>query len=91
VERIPSIDPTKQQVDTPWRPACPFGSGSSSPVHPGRPFEPVNSTRLIIPTGTVTGAIINSATGTLSTPAEEQPISGAAGQPTWCTASGTLF
>lgn len=39
---------------------------------------------------TVTGAIINSSTGTLTT-LRKNNTTGAAGQPTWCTASGTLF
>jgi 6-phosphogluconolactonase (cycloisomerase 2 family) len=39
---------------------------------------------------TVTGAIINSSTGTLTT-LRKGPSFPAAGQPTWCTASGTLF
>jgi 6-phosphogluconolactonase len=39
---------------------------------------------------TVTGAIINSSTGTL-TQLRKATMFNAAGQPTWCTASGTLF
>jgi 6-phosphogluconolactonase len=39
---------------------------------------------------TVTGAIINSATGTL-TNLRKATAFGAAGQPTWCTLSGTTF
>ena len=39
---------------------------------------------------TVTGAIINSSTGTLTTLRKLTSFA-AAGQPTWCTASGTLF
>jgi DNA-binding beta-propeller fold protein YncE len=41
---------------------------------------------------TVTGAVINSTTGTLTTCGSPQHWSFATtGQPTWCTASGTLF
>ena len=42
--------------------------------------------------GTVTGAVINSTTGTLTT-LRKAPSTGftAVGQPTWCSASGTLF
>ncbi len=39
---------------------------------------------------TVTGAVINSTTGTLTTLRKEH-LFATAGQPTWCTASGTLF
>jgi 6-phosphogluconolactonase (cycloisomerase 2 family) len=39
---------------------------------------------------TVTGAVINSTTGTLTTLRKNNQFN-AAGQPTWCTASGTLF
>ncbi len=39
---------------------------------------------------TVTGAVINSSTGTLTTLRKNTSF-GAAGQPTWCVASGTLF
>jgi 6-phosphogluconolactonase len=39
---------------------------------------------------TVTGAVINSSTGTLTTLRKNSAF-GAAGQPTWCVASGTLF
>jgi 6-phosphogluconolactonase (cycloisomerase 2 family) len=41
---------------------------------------------------TVTGGVINSTTGTLTT-LRKPPTAGFAttGQPTWCTASGTLF
>jgi 6-phosphogluconolactonase (cycloisomerase 2 family) len=39
---------------------------------------------------TVTGAVINSTTGTLTTLRKKSSFA-AAGQPTWCTASGTLF
>jgi 6-phosphogluconolactonase len=39
---------------------------------------------------TVTGAIINSSTGTLTTLRKNTSF-GAVGQPTWCVASGTLF
>jgi 6-phosphogluconolactonase len=39
---------------------------------------------------TVTGAVINSSTGTLTTLRKNTSFA-AAGQPTWCVASGTLF
>lgn len=39
---------------------------------------------------TVTGAVINSTTGTLTTLRKKSSFA-AAGQPTWCVASGTLF
>jgi 6-phosphogluconolactonase len=39
---------------------------------------------------TVTGAVINSSTGTLTTLRKNTSF-GSAGQPTWCIASGTLF
>ncbi len=39
---------------------------------------------------TVTGAVINSTTGTLTTLRKASSFT-ATGQPTWCTASGTLF
>jgi hypothetical protein len=38
----------------------------------------------------VTGAVINSSTGTLTSLRKNSSFA-AAGQPTWCTASGTLF
>jgi 6-phosphogluconolactonase len=40
--------------------------------------------------GTITGAVINSTTGTLSSLRKKSSFA-AVGQPTWCVASGTLF
>jgi 6-phosphogluconolactonase len=40
--------------------------------------------------GTVTGAVINSSTGTLTSLRKKSSFT-AVGQPTWCVASGTLF
>jgi len=40
--------------------------------------------------GTITGAVINSTTGTLSSLRKKSSFT-AVGQPTWCVASGTLF
>jgi len=82
------IDPTNSKL-TPLATSVPFGSGSS----PRCILEDPSNQYLYTANysdSTVTGAIINSATGTLSTLRKNNQF-GAAGQPTWCTASGTLF
>jgi 6-phosphogluconolactonase (cycloisomerase 2 family) len=82
------IDPTNSRL-TPLATSVPFGSGSS----PRCILEDPSNQYLYTANfsdSTVTGAIINSATGTLSTLRKNNQF-GAAGQPTWCTASGTLF
>jgi 6-phosphogluconolactonase (cycloisomerase 2 family) len=82
------IDPTNSRL-TPLATSVPFGSGSS----PRCIIEDPSNQYLYTANyadSTVTGAIINSSTGTLSTLRKNNQF-GAAGQPTWCTASGTLF
>ncbi len=82
------IDPTNSKL-TPLATSVPFGSGSS----PRCILEDPSNQYLYTANfsdSTVTGAIINSSTGTLSTLRKNNQF-GAAGQPTWCTASGTLF
>jgi 6-phosphogluconolactonase len=82
------IDPTTSRL-TPLATSVPFGSGSS----PRCILEDPSNQYLYTANysdSTVTGAIINSSTGTLTT-LRKLTSFGAAGQPTWCTASGTLF
>ncbi len=82
------IDPTTGRL-TPLATSVPFGSGSS----PRCILEDPSNQYLYTANyadSTVTGAIINSSTGTLST-LRKLTSFGAAGQPTWCVASGTLF
>jgi 6-phosphogluconolactonase (cycloisomerase 2 family) len=82
------IDPTNSRL-TPLATSVPFGAGSS----PRCILEDPSNQYLYTANfsdSTVTGAIINSATGTLTTLRKNTSF-GAAGQPTWCTASGTLF
>jgi 6-phosphogluconolactonase (cycloisomerase 2 family) len=82
------IDPTTSRL-TPLATSVPFGSGSS----PRCIIEDPSNQYLYTANyadSTVTGAIINSSTGTLSTLRKNNQF-GAAGQPTWCVASGTLF
>jgi 6-phosphogluconolactonase len=84
------IDPTTSRL-TPLATSVPFGSGSS----PRCILEDPSNQYLYTANyadSTVTGAVINSSTGTL-TSLRKAPSGGfaAAGQPTWCTASGTLF
>jgi 6-phosphogluconolactonase len=84
------IDPTTSRL-TPLATNVPFGSGSS----PRCILEDPSNQYLYTANyadSTVTGAVINSSTGTLTT-LRKAPSGGfaAAGQPTWCTASGTLF
>src|SRR5882757_3908811 len=82
------IDPTTSRL-TPLATSVPFGSGSS----PRCILEDPSNQYLYTANysdSTVTGAIINSSTGTL-TNLRKNTSFGAAGQPTWCTSSGTLF
>jgi 6-phosphogluconolactonase len=82
------IDPTNSRL-TPLATSVPFGSGSS----PRCILEDPSNQYLYTANysdSTVTGAVINSSTGTLTTLRKNTSF-GAAGQPTWCTASGTLF
>jgi 6-phosphogluconolactonase (cycloisomerase 2 family) len=82
------IDPTTSRL-TPLATSVPFGSGSS----PRCILEDPSNQYLYTANysdSTVTGAVINSSTGTLTTLRKTTSF-GAAGQPTWCTASGTLF
>jgi 6-phosphogluconolactonase (cycloisomerase 2 family) len=82
------IDPTTSRL-TPLATSVPFGSGSS----PRCIIEDPSNQYLYTANysdSTVTGAVINSSTGTLTTLRKNTSF-GAAGQPTWCTASGTLF
>jgi 6-phosphogluconolactonase len=82
------IDPTTSRL-TPLATSVPFGSGSS----PRCILEDPSNQYLYTANysdSTVTGAVINSSTGTLTTLRKLTSFA-AAGQPTWCTASGTLF
>jgi 6-phosphogluconolactonase len=82
------IDPTNSRL-TPLATSVPFGSGSS----PRCILEDPSNQYLYTANysdSTVTGAVINSSTGTL-TNLRKNTSFGAAGQPTWCTSSGTLF
>jgi 6-phosphogluconolactonase len=82
------IDPTTSRL-TPLATSVPFGSGSS----PRCILEDPSNQYLYTANyadSTVTGAVINSSTGTLTTLRKNTSFA-AAGQPTWCTASGTLF
>jgi 6-phosphogluconolactonase len=82
------IDPTTSRL-TPLATSVPFGAGSS----PRCILEDPSNQYLYTANyadSTVTGAVINSSTGTLTT-LRKLTSFGAAGQPTWCTASGTLF
>jgi 6-phosphogluconolactonase (cycloisomerase 2 family) len=82
------IDPSNSKL-TPLATSVPFGSGSS----PRCILEDPSNQYLYTANysdSTVTGAVINSSTGTLTTLRKNNQFA-AAGQPTWCTASGTLF
>ena len=82
------IDQTTGRL-TPLATSVPFGSGSS----PQCIIEDPSNQYLYTANysdSTVTGAVINSTTGTLTTLRKNTSFA-AAGQPTWCTASGTLF
>jgi 6-phosphogluconolactonase len=82
------IDPTTGRL-TPLATSVPFGSGSSPRCIIEDPSNQYLYTANFADS-TVTGAVINSSTGTL-TNLRRNTSFGAAGQPTWCTASGTLF
>ena len=82
------IDPTTSRL-TPLATSVPFGSGSSPRCIVEDPSNQYLYTANYADS-TVTGAIINSSTGTLTTLRKLTSFA-AAGQPTWCTASGTLF
>jgi 6-phosphogluconolactonase (cycloisomerase 2 family) len=82
------IDPTTSRL-TPLATSVPFGSGSSPRCIVEDPSNQYLYTANYSDS-TVTGAVINSSTGTLTTLRKNTSF-GAAGQPTWCTASGTLF
>ena len=82
------IDPTTGRL-TPIPTSVTFGSGSS----PRCILEDPSNQYLYIASysdSLVTGAVINSSTGTLTTLRKVTSFT-AAGQPTWCVASGTLF
>jgi 6-phosphogluconolactonase len=82
------IDPTTGRL-TPLATSVPFGAGSS----PRCIIEDPSNQYLYTANyadSSVTGAVINSSTGTLTT-LRRRTSFGTAGQPTWCTASGTLF
>jgi 6-phosphogluconolactonase len=82
------IDPTTGRL-TPLATTVPFGSGSS----PRCILEDPSNQYLYTANysdSTVTGAVINSATGTLTNLRKATSFA-ATGQPTWCVASGTLF
>ena len=82
------IDPTTGFL-TPVATTVPFGSGSS----PRCILEDPSNQYLYTANyadSTVTGAIINSSTGTLQTLRKITNF-GTTGQPTWCAATGTLF
>jgi DNA-binding beta-propeller fold protein YncE len=87
------IDPTTSRLTSLSSGAnassVPFGSGSSPRCILEDPSNQYIYTANFSDS-TVTGAIINSSTGTLTTLRKNTSF-GAAGQPTWCTASGTLF
>jgi 6-phosphogluconolactonase len=82
------IDPTTGRL-TNINSTVPFGSGSS----PRCILEDPSNQYLYTANyadSTVTGAIINSSTGTLQTLRKATNF-GTTGQPTWCAATGTLF
>ncbi len=84
------IDPNTGRL-TPLATSVPFGSGSSPRCIVEDPSNQYLYTANYADS-TVTGAVINSATGTLTT-LRKAPSAGfpTTGQPTWCVASGTLF
>jgi 6-phosphogluconolactonase (cycloisomerase 2 family) len=82
------IDPTTGRL-TPLATSVPFGSGSSPQCILEDPSNQYLYTANFADS-TVTGAVINSSTGTLTTLRRNTSFA-AAGNPTWCTASGTLF
>jgi 6-phosphogluconolactonase (cycloisomerase 2 family) len=82
------IDPTTGRL-TPLATSVPFGSGSSPQCIIEDPSNQYLYTANFADSS-VTGAVINSTTGTLTTLRRNTTFA-AAGNPTWCTASGTLF
>jgi 6-phosphogluconolactonase (cycloisomerase 2 family) len=82
------IDPTTGFL-TPISTTVPFGSGSSPRCIVEDPSNQYLYTANFADS-TVTGAIINSSTGTLQTLRKSSSF-GTTGQPTWCAATGTLF
>jgi 6-phosphogluconolactonase len=82
------IDPTTGRL-TPLATSVPFGSGSSPRCILEDPSNQYLYTANFADS-TVTGAVINSSTGTLTTLRKATSFA-TTGQPTWCTASGTLF
>jgi 6-phosphogluconolactonase (cycloisomerase 2 family) len=82
------IDPTTGRL-TPLATSVPFGSGSSPRCILEDPSNQYLYTANFADS-TVTGAVINTSTGTLTTLRKLTSFP-AAGQPTWCVASGTLF
>jgi 6-phosphogluconolactonase (cycloisomerase 2 family) len=82
------IDPTNGRL-TPIATTVPFGSGSSPRCILEDPSNQYLYTANFADS-TVTGAIINSSTGTLQTLRKITNF-GTTGQPTWCVATGTLF
>jgi 6-phosphogluconolactonase (cycloisomerase 2 family) len=82
------IDPTTSRL-TPLATSVPFGSGSSPRCILEDPSNQFLYTANYADS-TVTGAVINTSTGTLTT-LRKLTSFGTGGQPTWCTASGTLF
>jgi 6-phosphogluconolactonase (cycloisomerase 2 family) len=83
------IDPTTGRL-TPLATSVPFGSGSSPQCILEDPSNQYLYTANFAD-NTITGAVINSATGTLTTLRKNGSGFGGPGQPTWCAASGTLF
>jgi 6-phosphogluconolactonase (cycloisomerase 2 family) len=82
------IDPTTGRL-TPLATSVPFGAGSSPQCILEDPSNQYLYTANFSDSS-VTGAVINSTTGTLTTLRRNTSFA-AAGNPTWCTASGTLF
>jgi len=82
------IDPTTGRL-TPLATSVPFGSGASPQCIIEDPSNQFLYTANF-DDSSVTGAVINSTTGTLTTLRRNTTFT-AAGNPTWCTASGTLF
>jgi 6-phosphogluconolactonase (cycloisomerase 2 family) len=84
------IDPTTGRLTT-LASSVPFGAGSSPRCLVEDPSNQYLYTANYADS-TVTGAVINSSTGTLTT-LRKAPSGGfpTTGQPTWCVVSGTLF
>jgi 6-phosphogluconolactonase (cycloisomerase 2 family) len=82
------IDPTTGRL-TPIATTVPFGSGASPVCILEDPSNQYLYTANYS-SSEITGAIINSSTGTLQTLRKATQFA-TTGQPTWCTATGTLF